>query len=153
MARRYRSIAARVGEVRHVVCASAAYIATFGRPAMPEELAQHQCVTFTALAAPHAWVFRIDGTLRTVSVRSRLTVNTADAAIEAALAGVGLARLISYQVAALLSAGQLVLALEELEPEPVPVHLVYTGAPPMAQKLRAFLDFATPRLRARLAAF
>jgi DNA-binding transcriptional LysR family regulator len=86
-----------------------------------------------------------------VAIRARLVVNTAEAAIDAAVAGAGLTRVLSYQAAPARRAGTLALALVDFEPEPWPVHLVYAGGRLLPLKLRAFLDFAAPRLRARLA--
>lgn len=85
-----------------------------------------------------------------VTIHSRLVVNTAEAAIDAATAGVGVTRVLSYQVADALRSGELAVVLEGFEPEPVPVSLVHAGGRLLPLKLRAFLDFATPRLRARL---
>jgi DNA-binding transcriptional LysR family regulator len=79
-----------------------------------------------------------------------LTVNTAEAALDAAIAGVGVTRLLSYQAAAALRAGALAVVLEKFEPPPWPVSLVYPGQGLLPLKLRAFLDFAAPRLKARL---
>ena len=81
-------------------------------------------------------------------VRSRLSVNTAEAAIDAAVAGVGITRVLSYQVASALADGRLATLLEEYEPTPWPVSLVHTGQSLLPLKLRAFLDFAAPRLKA-----
>ena len=85
-----------------------------------------------------------------VPIRSRLAVNTAEAAIDAAIAGVGITRVLSYQVAAAARAGTLAIALAEFEPPPLPVSLVYGGGRLLPLKLRSFLDFASPRLKARL---
>jgi DNA-binding transcriptional LysR family regulator len=86
-----------------------------------------------------------------VPVQSRLTVNTAEAAIAAATLGVGLIRVLSYQVADAVREQALRVVLEEFESAPLPVSLVHTGQAPLPLKLRAFLDFVTPRLRARTA--
>jgi len=94
----------------------------------------------------------MDGTTRHVRIQSRLVVNTAEAAIDAAVAGVGLTRVLSYQVAGSVRARQLVVALRSFEPEPIPVNVVYSSEPVLALKLRAFIDFAAPRLRERLVA-
>jgi DNA-binding transcriptional LysR family regulator len=141
-------VATRVGQTRSIVCASPAYLEERGVPRAPTALARHDCVTFTALGGTDAWTFR-DGEV--VRVRSRLVVSTAEAAIDAALAGVGLTRVLSYQAASAVKAGKLSIVLRKFEPAPLPVHLVYVRAPLLSGKLRAFLDFAAPRLRARLA--
>jgi DNA-binding transcriptional LysR family regulator len=147
-----RLIAVRVGQVRSVVCASPAYFKAHGLPTTPADLATHQCVTFATLFVPETWVFRAGRREKSTRVRSRLVVNTAEAAVDAAVAGVGVTRVLSYQVADLIKARKLVVALRAFEPDPVPVNLVYPGEPPLPRKLRVFLDFATPRFRARLSA-
>ena len=58
--------------------------------------------------------------------------------------------MLSYQIAHAVQVGALAVVLEKFEPGPSPVSLVYTGQRLLPLKLRAFLDFATPRLRARL---
>jgi DNA-binding transcriptional LysR family regulator len=142
-----RLVALRVGEVRHVVCASPDYFKTHGTPRSPAELEDHDCITFVALTGTEEWSFGE----QTVPVRSRLVVNTAEAAIDAALVGTGITRVLSYQVAEEVADKRLVLALQKFEPSSVPVHLVHTGGPAMPVKCRAFIDFVLPRLRERLA--
>ena len=88
--------------------------------------------------SPDAWTFAIGKSEVSVPIRSRLVVNTAEAAIDAAIAGIGITRVLSYQIAAAVRAGTLA-ALREFEPPPWPVHLVYTGGRPLPLKLRAFL--------------
>ncbi|HML27737.1 MAG TPA: LysR substrate-binding domain-containing protein, partial [Hyphomicrobium sp.] len=85
-----------------------------------------------------------------VAIRSRLVVNTAEAAVDMAVAGVGVTRVLSYQIASPLTDGKLAVVLESFEPEPIPVSLVYSGSGLLPLKVRAFLDFATPRLKAKL---
>jgi DNA-binding transcriptional LysR family regulator len=143
-------MATRVGEIRRIVCASPEYFAARGAPRRPEDLAHHDCVTFEGVAAPHLWRFGSGASERTVPVRSRLVVNTAEAAADAAVAGLGVARLLCYQAANSVHGGGLQLALEAFEPSPSPVHIVYPSGGRLPQKLRAFLDFAAPRLRARM---
>ena len=142
-----RLVAVRVGQVRSVVCASPAYLEARGRPKSPEELAGHDCVTFAGLAGAESWKFRAEQSVR---VHSRLVVNTAEAAIDAAIAGIGLTRVLSYQVADATKAGKLAIVLKKFEPAPLPVSLIYAHETLLAAKLRAFKDFATPRLRSRL---
>ncbi|WP_354533304.1 LysR family transcriptional regulator [Ralstonia sp. 1138] len=143
-------VATRVGEVRRVVCASPAYLDAHGVPATPARLKSHTCVTFNALDAAQMWTFPSRTTKATnVEVHSRLVVNTAEAAIAAAAAGVGLTRVLSYQVADAVSQGLLRIVLQRFEPPPLPVHVMHAGQKPLPIKLRAFLDFLVPRLRQR----
>ena len=101
---------------------------------------------------PLEWRYRKDGPAFAVEPRTRLAVNTTGAAIDAALAGLGIIRVLSYQVADELGSGRLVAVLEEFAPEPMPVSLVYPDAGLLPLKTRAFLNWTTPRLRARLQA-
>ena len=78
-------------------------------------------------------------------------VNTAEAAIDAAIAGVGIVRVLSYQAAASVHARRMRIILRDAEPEPMPVHLVHPAQPLPPLKLRRFLDFAAPRLKKALA--
>lgn len=143
-------IASRVGIVRRVTCASPSYLAARGRPQKPEDLRDHHCVTFDNLASRQAWRFSSPKGEMLVPIRSRLTVTTAEAAVAGAAAGVGLTRLLSYQILEAKRAGQLEVVLEDYELPPWPISLVYAGQQLLPKKLRAFLDFAAPRLKDRL---
>ena len=126
------------------------YLAKHGVPAKPQDLAGHNCITFEGLAAPATWSFGTGKSETAVPVRSRLQVNTAEAAIDAAIAGLGLTKVLSYQTDAAVRAGTLRVVLELFEPPPWPVSLVHPGQGLLPVKLRAFLDFAAPRLKGRL---
>lgn len=143
-------MAIRLGDIRRVVCASPAYLAERGSPGTPADLAAHNIVAFSGLDGER-WGFFTDGRDQQVAIRPRLAVNTAEAAIDAARDGLGLTRVLSYQIAAAERAGELVRVLDDHAPPPVPVHLVYSAQGALPQKLRAFLDHATPRLRLALA--
>lgn len=143
-------IATRIGTTRRVVCASPAYFAEHGTPTTPLELTGHACITMEQIASRQVWTFLSDKAEVEVPIRSRLVVNTAEAAIDAAVAGVGLTRVLSYQVADAMRTGALKTALEAFEPAPWPVSLLHAGQGILPLKLRAFLDFAGPRLKALL---
>ena len=100
-------IATRVGAVRQVVCASPVYLARMASRSDARSSADHDCITFTARDARDRWTFTDGKKQERVRVHSRLTVNTAEAAIDAARAGVGIARVLSYQAAAALADGSL----------------------------------------------
>jgi DNA-binding transcriptional LysR family regulator len=142
-------MATRVGTVRRVICGSPAYLEKHGVPGSPHDLSRHECITFEVLASLRAWVFGSGKSELSVPVRSRLAVNTAEAAIEAATLGVGLTRVLSYQVAEAVRDNALCVVLNAFESAPLPVNLVQKGQTPLPLKLRAFLDFVTPRLRTR----
>ncbi|TIN02829.1 MAG: LysR family transcriptional regulator [Mesorhizobium sp.] len=144
-------VAIGVGAIRRVVCASPAYLAEHGTPTAPADLETHDCITFEGLASAASWSFIRGKAEIPARVRSRLQDNTAEAAIDAAIAGVGLTRVLSYQIEAALRSGTLRILLQEFEPAPWPVSLVHAGHGLLPVKLRAFLDFAAPRLKERLA--
>lgn len=141
----------RLGSVRRVVCASPTYLENKGEPRTPQDLQAHACITFEGVSGATEWSFRSGKQTIAVPVRSRLVVNTAEAAIDAALAGLGVTRVLSYQVEDALRRGGLRTILTAFEPAPLPVSLIYPAQGAMPQKLRAFLDFAADRLRHRLA--
>jgi DNA-binding transcriptional LysR family regulator len=144
-------VAIPVGTVRRVVCASPTYLERFGTPRSLDELASHRCVTFDGIDSGAAWTFvSDDGVRRRVPVRSRLTVSTADGAIAAAALGIGLTRVLSYQVTEALREGRLVRVLAENEPPSVPANLIHLGQGRLPMKTRAFIDVTARQLRHRL---
>ena len=143
--------ARRVGAVSHVVCGSPGYFETRALPKSPADLRNHDCISFEGMTSPDRWTFAAGKSQVSVPVRSRLIVNTAEAAIDAAIAGVGVTRVLSYQAEAALRTGALRRVLRRFEPAPMPVSLVHAGQGRLPLKLRAFIDFAAPRLKARLA--
>jgi DNA-binding transcriptional LysR family regulator len=145
-------IATRLGSVRHVVCASPDYLATNGKPTTLEDLERHTLVSFESVSALSSWTFKVDGEDVAIPFRSRLSVNTIDAAIDAGLSGTGIIRAVSYQVAEHVRQNRLAAMLESFEPPPRPVHLVYDKQNRLPLKLRAFVDFVVPRLRERITA-
>lgn len=143
-------IAIRLGEVRRVMCASPDYLASNGIPTTPDDLVRHNVISFENVALPVTWSFESGGAEIRVTFRSRLSVDTIDAAIDAGLAGVGLIRAMSYQVVDFVRAGRMTIVLEQFETSPLPVHLLYAGQNRLPLKLRAFMDAVVPRLRERL---
>lgn len=140
-------IATRVGSVRHIVCGAPAYFERHGIPARPEDLTSHACVNFDMLGLPSSWTFRREGGRETaVPIRSRISVNTAEAALDAALAGVGVTRILS-QARKALDDGELRIVLEPFEPDPMPVNILHAAQGIVPQKTRSFLNFAVERLR------
>ncbi len=147
-------VATRVGSVRRVICGSPDYFASHGTPTRPDDLAGLTCVTFFGVSSALSWAFvsRRQRLQPFAPPRSRLSVNTAEAAIDAAIAGVGITRVFSYQVARAVNDGKLMIVLKDFEPDPIPVSLIYPGREPLPLKMRSFLDFAVPELRKSLTA-
>ncbi len=146
-------IATRVGSMRMVACASPKLLAGHGVPKSPQDLANLPSVTFDFLSPVSAWPFRLgDGTGRIdAPIRPRLSVTTAEAAVWAAIQGVGVTRVLYYQCADAVRDGALQIVLADFELEPPPVHLLHAGRGALPSKMRVFLDFAAGRLRERLA--
>lgn len=143
-------VARRVGEISWVVCASPDYLRRRGTPASPPELAGHDCIAFEGLEPNREWSFVGTSGLKRHAVQPRYSVNTADAVIAAAAAGVGIACVRSYQAVAGLREGTLVSILTEWRPPACPVQITHAKRQQQPLKLRAFLDFVTPKLQERL---
>lgn len=144
--------AIRAGEVRRGVYASPKYLRARGTPRAPQELARHACVACSAVTpVPDRWTFEREGRSFVVPVTARLVVNTAEAAIDAALAGLGATCVLSYMVDAQVRAGRLERILGAFEPPAVPVHVVVPAGRFVGPIVRAFVDRAAESLRATLA--
>jgi DNA-binding transcriptional LysR family regulator len=140
--------AIRVGGTRRVLCASPGYLAARGRPLAPSQLSEHDTIDFSTMAPGGEWVFEAPGRERVFRPRSRLRVNTGDAAIAAALAGRGITRVLSYMIAAQLETGALELVLDDFGPPAVPIHIVHKEPGRTSARVRAVVDDLTQRLRA-----
>ncbi|OYY90182.1 MAG: LysR family transcriptional regulator [Sphingomonas sp. 28-66-16] len=145
-------IARGVGHVRWMICASPDYIARRGEPATPEALSEHGCIAFEGLQTYRSWPIGSGTATRTIAIRPRFSVNTADAVVEAAAAGLGVARIMSYQAAGAIATGRIASILRDFASDPIPVSLVHQPQRVQPLKRRAFLDFVVPRLTAALAA-
>lgn len=142
--------AVRVGSVRRVVYASPGYLATHGEPRTPADLVRHRCIAFTGLTpVTDRWTFGRGGTKRAARFAPRLIVNTADAAIDAAVAGGGLTCVLSYMADHLVAANLLRPVLQSFEPPPIPIHIVHPTGSHLPHKTRLFLDAMTGALRTR----
>ena len=144
-------VAVRAGSIGFVVCGSPDYLAARGTPRTVRDLAGHDTISVTALLPQDGWLMRGKTGFEPVPIHPRLSVTTAEAGIDAAERGLGLVRVRSYQAERALADGRLVEVLGELQPRATALSLVYPGARLVPAKLRAFLDFATPRLRTQFA--
>jgi DNA-binding transcriptional LysR family regulator len=152
-----------IGQVRSVVCASPAYLRRAGVPRVPADLARHTCIAFSGTSPGARWSFPARAAVdakgakpssdrrrdHSVAVRARLQVNTAQAAIDAALADAGCVRVLSYQVKQLVADKRLRIVLPSFEPEPRPVHVVHVSGG-QNRAAAAFIDHAADELRRRI---
>ncbi|MGQ4878656.1 LysR family transcriptional regulator [Billgrantia sp. LNSP4103-1] len=141
--------AVRVGQVRRVVCGSPEYFAQHGRPVHPHDLSRHRIVMASGISLQPEWSFfpQAEGKGVSYRVAPRLVINVNDGAVQAAAAGWGVTRLLSYQIAPQLERGELVTVLEEFEAPPLPVHIVHREGRRPAAKVRTFIDRLAERLR------
>ncbi|MCP1481781.1 MULTISPECIES: LysR family transcriptional regulator [Pseudomonas] len=139
--------AMRVGEVRRVICASPAFLARHGRPRHPQELRQAPVIAPSSIGQSRSWLFDDNGTPLNIRPEPRLVVTANQAAISAACLGLGLTRVLSYQVAGKVAAGELEIILAEFELAPLPIHVVYQGGRKAPARVRSFVDFAVQALR------
>lgn len=146
-------VAVRIGEVRRVVAAAPSYLAQHPRIAEPADLAKHRVVSMTHFGID-SWSFPPapgTTTARTVQFAPRLIVNSVRAAVASAAEGHGVTRLFSYHVGEEVRAGRLKIVLANAEHAPLPVHIITPEGRLSVPKVRAFVDFALPRLKARFA--
>ncbi len=143
-------IARPLGYVQMVVGASPAYLERHGVPQTPSDLMRHDCIAWSSVEPVNSWWFRESGKDRSFPVRTRLSTSSADSAISAAHAGLGLVQTTSYQAAPGLRDGRMSLVLRAFECAPTPVSLVYVRQTLLPLKVRAFIDFAVPRLADQL---
>jgi DNA-binding transcriptional LysR family regulator len=141
-------VARDVGRLRRVVCASPAYLRRRGLPRVPADVAAHDCVRFSGLGGGGDWRFRAGRKWVSVAAASRLTCNQADAAAAACIEGLGLGMFLSYQVAAAVADRRLRYVLEEFEPDPVPVNVIFPQGRLPSATVRAFVDLAVTTLGA-----
>jgi DNA-binding transcriptional LysR family regulator len=147
-------VAARVGSLRVVVVASEALLRKYGVPETPDDLRGYPCVVFDSPSLS-PWRFRHPdtGQLFSIAELPRLLVSSPDAAVDAAIDGIGTTLILEHDVDAAIKAGKLDIVLQEFEVDPIPVHVVYLSRNVMPIKVRRFIDFAVPKLRETLAEF
>ncbi|MFJ5383107.1 LysR family transcriptional regulator [Cupriavidus sp. CER94] len=138
-----------VGHVRRVVCAAPDYLAQHGTPATPDDLARHAVIQTTGISTAPEWRFMRNAEPLPVRLTPRLATTTNDSAIAAAVAGFGLTRVLSYQIADELRDGRLRIVLEDYEPDPLPIHVIHREGRHAMHKVRAFIDLAVALLRAQ----
>ena len=139
--------ALRVGQMRRVLCASPEYLARHGVPQHPSDLERHSIIAASHLTPRVEWKFGRGEDSVTVRLKPRLTITANDAAIRAAAEGLGICRLLSYQMADELADGRLRIILPEYEEEPWPVHILHRESKYGSSKVRKFIDLLAQHLR------
>ena len=136
-----------LGVVRRRTYAAPAYLSAHGEPFHPRDLAKHHCVSFTGVSLPLEWVFSENGSRLPVRLQPRMVVDLGVAAVLAAVDGVGITQLLSYQAAPEVLDGKLQPVLTSYEPEAIPVNLLHVERRSSSGKIRAFMEFVTDALR------
>lgn len=139
--------ALRVGKMRRMLCASPEYLERHGTPRHPSELQKHEVIAAGTLSPRTDWRFGAIDDPTLIRMKPRLTVTSNDAAIAAASAGLGIARLLSYQVADEVAAGRLQVILAEYEEAPWPIHILHRESKYGSTKVRTFIDMLAEHLR------
>lgn len=139
--------AIKVGQVRRVLCASPSYISTHGTPVIPADLNNHTLVSSSSISPKVEWRFKQGENEIKIEMDPRLVVTSNEAAVTAALSGLGVARLLSYQIRNEVDKGNLRLLLEEFEEEPWPVHIVHREDKYGSSKVRIFINAIVDYLR------
>jgi DNA-binding transcriptional LysR family regulator len=136
----------KFGEIQRGLFASPEYLAHRGTPRTPEQLRDHDCIVLRLSPSSLRWPFRINGKLRIIDIRSRVLVDSGEAALRLAIAGGGITRLADLISAQALGEGRLKSVLTESHVvEPVPLSAVYPQGRHRMPKVRAFLDFLVER--------
>jgi DNA-binding transcriptional LysR family regulator len=139
--------AIRVGEVRRVICASPQFLAIHGRPKHPQDLVKAPIIATSAIGQQRSWPFLVDSETLNVRPEPRLVVTANQAAITAASLDLGFTRVLSYQVADKVAAGELEVVLADFEMPPLPIHVMYQGGRNAPARVRSFVDFTVKALR------
>ncbi|WP_047537079.1 LysR family transcriptional regulator [Methylotenera versatilis] len=142
--------ALRVGQVRRVLCASPSYLSEHGIPSVPDALVKHQLIVAGAISSTVDWRFEDAGSPVTIRVKPRLRVTSNDSAIEAAMLGLGITRLLSYQIATQLASGELKIIMSDFEPKPMPINIIHREGRYDSAKIRSFIDLISMRLKTTL---
>ncbi|MBH9349989.1 LysR family transcriptional regulator [Pseudomonas aeruginosa] len=140
-------IARRLGECRSVICAAPDYLRRHGTPRRPEDLALHNCLTYSYFGRS-LWQFERDGEPTSVPVGGSLSANESTVLLEAAAAGAGISQQPLYSAAPLIRSGRLVALLPEWSPQVLGIHAVYASRRQMPPARRARLDFLVERMAA-----
>lgn len=138
-------VARRLGTCHSVVCASPAYLARHGRPQRVQDLALHNCLTYTYFGKS-LWEFQGPQGPESVPVSGNLSANISNLLLQATLDGAGISLQPRYSVQAHLASGALVSLLDDWQPKRLGVHAIYGTRKQMSPLLRSFLDLLVERM-------
>lgn len=139
-----------VGNTRQVVCASPKVIAECGIPEQPEKLHDLPCILFTGLSSSHNWLFKNKTKGLSIKVNGSYQCNQVESTINSCINGLGFGKFYCYQVLPYVKQGDLKIILNDFEPDPVPVNIVFHHSRLMAPRVRLFVDFLAEELKLAL---
>ncbi len=139
----------RLGSAAMKTVASPAYLREAGRPARPDQLMRHDCLSYASEALRHVWQYTIDGRTDNVPVRTRLCASNGELLADAAARGLGIAMLPDFIVDPWIESGRLELLLTRFAPPPLGIHAVLPAAGPPPHRVRLLLDELAARLSRR----
>lgn len=141
-------MARKIGETKRCIVASPAYLERYGTPTTPEDLVNHNCLGFNFRRAMPVWPMREGGRIVERMLSGSLLVNNGDTLRRMAIAGIGIIRLADYHLRGPIERGELVEILADSDIGIVDeVHALYRGSQFLPARVRAFLDFAVPRMQ------
>jgi DNA-binding transcriptional LysR family regulator len=139
--------ARKLGKSRRVIVASPDYLARYGTPQVPEDLHDHNCLSFNFRRAEPIWPFRKDGQDYVLSVKGNVEANNGETLGQLAADSVGITRVGAFSVAAEIADGRLVPLLEDYNPGDIEeIHAVFVGGTNLPARVRAFVDFLVENL-------
>ena len=145
-------IAKRLGTCESVICASANYLMKRGVPEVPEDLASHNCLTYSHFGRT-SWQFEKAGSMHVVAVNGNLTGDDSVTLLHATLAGSGIAMQPAMSALPLIRSGELVQLLADYRPQPLGIYAIYTSRSYISASMRTMLDFLSEWFQRELAAF
>ncbi len=141
-----RLVARRLCPIRLVVCGSPAYLARYGRPHTPADLAAHNCLGYTYTRGGHEWpMVGPDGPVN-IPVRGSLRANHGEVLYQAAIDGMGLALQPTFIAGEALERGQLESVMPDYRPAELSAYAVFQSRKFLSAKVRTFVDFLAAQL-------
>jgi DNA-binding transcriptional LysR family regulator len=142
-------IASRLSSNPLMLAASPSYLDKAGRLESPDDLAAHQCVTFSRMKSAQTWRFTRDNDVREIPINSSLMADQGDTLVEYAASGAGVVMMPEWVMADHLSSGRLLRLLPEWSPPSIPLHIVYAASTAVPLRIRLLADFIRRNVRGR----
>ena len=142
-------VARRIGTAHMQVLAAPDYLVRHGRPQHPAELAQHQCLGYTAAGSPETWQFIIDGRAENFTVHSRINANNGDVLAEAAVQGLGITAQPDFIADENTASGRLEIILAEFPLPELGIYAVLPSNRQVPHRVRVLMDYLADALARR----